>query len=185
MPRIYYINFFGSINQQSVQKVMSVCTELVAKEKPEVLYFLFSSPGGHVDSGITLYHFLRALPVKIVMHNTGAIDSVATVIFHAADERIAAKSSTFLFHGVIWGFGAGANINRPQLEEIRSNLIEAENKIAQILSERCTLKEEEVRRLFAQGETKDIAFALEKGIIQLVGEPKIPTDAPFLTLNFG
>ena len=185
MPKPYYINFYGGINPQSVQKVMSVCSDLVAKEKPESLYFIFSSPGGNVDAGITLYHFLRSLPVKVVMHNSGSIDSVATVIFHAADERIAAQNSTFLFHGVSWGFGANANVNRTQLEEVRSSLIEAENKIAKILAGRCLLKEEEVRKLFAQGETKDVTFAAEKGIIQLIRDPSIPADAPFITLNFG
>jgi len=68
--------------------------------KPDVLYFLFSSNGGSVNAGIALYNFLRALPVEIIMHNTGSIDSIATVIFLAADKRYAALHSTFLFHGV-------------------------------------------------------------------------------------
>jgi ATP-dependent protease ClpP protease subunit len=184
MPKTYYINFYGGINPQAVQRVMSVCSDLIAKEKPDTLYFMFSSPGGNVDAGVVLYNFLRSLPVKIVMHNTGAIDSVATVIFHAADDRRAAPAATFLFHGVTWSFGTNAAINRTQLEEVKSSLIEAENKIAKILPSRCKLSEADVRKLFAQGETKDVTFATDKGIIQVVSEPRIPANEPFITLNF-
>lgn len=178
-----YINCYGAINPPSVQKLMFACSELVLKEKPGTLYFNFSSTGGDVNAGITLYNFLRSLPARIVMHNTGSIDSVATVIFHAAEERIASPNSTFMFHGVAWGFAAGVNLTRNQLDEIRSGLHEAENKIAQILSGRCNLKEEEIRELFIHGETKGTAFALEKGIIQSVRDPRIPAEAPFITVN--
>lgn len=34
-------------------------------------YFLMSTPGGQVMSGLTLYNFLRALPVPLRMHNIG------------------------------------------------------------------------------------------------------------------
>jgi ATP-dependent protease ClpP protease subunit len=54
------------------------------------------------------------------MHNTGAIDSIATVIFHAADERYAAPHASFLFHGITWNFDQGQTLYRNEIEEIRS-----------------------------------------------------------------
>jgi ATP-dependent protease ClpP protease subunit len=52
--------------------LMAVFTEILAKHHPQELYFLFASTGGHVNSGIVLYNFLRSLPIKITMHITWA-----------------------------------------------------------------------------------------------------------------
>jgi chaperonin GroEL len=49
-----------------------------------------------------------------------------------------------------------------------------EGKIANILIGRCGLTLPEIQNLFLNGETKHTAFALDKGIIQEVGQPLIP-----------
>ncbi len=56
---------------------MAVASEIINKQKPDVIYCLFSSHGGQVEAGITLYNFLRSLPVELVMHNTGSTDHIA------------------------------------------------------------------------------------------------------------
>ena len=183
MDNTVYINFNCGISEPVVNKLMAACVEIAAQTKPDAIYFLFSSGGGSVDAGVVLYNFLRALPCKLIMHNTGAIDSIATVIFHAADERYAAPYASFLFHGITWTFNQHQTVFRNQIEEIRSVIVEAENKIAKIISGRCALKEEDIRTLFLQGETKNVAFALEKGIIQGVREPKVPSDAKFFSFT--
>ncbi len=88
------------------------------------------------------------------MHNSCSVDSVATAIFHAADERYAVPHASFLFHGITWTFGNGQTVYRSQVEEVRSILIDAENKIANIVSDQCDLTEEEIRALFLHGESK-------------------------------
>ena len=94
-PKIIYINFYDGINEAKVKTLMSLLSDVVARQKPETLYFLFSSPGGAVGAGIVLYNFLKALPVEIVMHNTGSVDSIGTVIFLAGAKRYAAVHSSF------------------------------------------------------------------------------------------
>ena len=131
-----------------------------------------------------MYNYLRALPVKIVMHNNGSIDSIANVIFHAADERKAAPHTTFLFHGVAMTLGTNPTLNRSQIQELLSQISALEGKIANILIGRCGLTLPEIQNLFLNGETKHTAFALDKGIIQEVGQPLIPKDAKFYSLNF-
>jgi len=162
---------------------MAICSDIVAKQKPTTLYFLFSCAGGSVNAGITLYNFLRALPVEIVMHNTGSIDSIATVIFLAASKRYAAKHSTFLFHGVNWQFPKDTSLTFSQLQENLSRFKQEEAKIAGIIAERCKLTEAEIRELFFQGESKNLEFAIEKGIIDEVRDAAVPKDAPLITVN--
>lgn len=68
-PDTIYVNYFDSIDEAKTKALMAICSDIVAKQKPRTIYFLFSSNGGAVNAGITFYNFLRALPVEIVMHN--------------------------------------------------------------------------------------------------------------------
>jgi len=182
-PKTVYINYFDGINESKVKALMALCSDIIAKCRPETLYFLVSSNGGSVNAGIALYNFLRALPVEIVMHNTGSIDSIATVIFLAGNRRYAALHSTFLFHGVQMTCNQGVVLNYTQLQEHVSMMQQDENKIAGIIAARTQLTEAEIRQLFRQGESKDLAFAKEKGIIHEAKDAAIPKDAPFMTVN--
>jgi ATP-dependent protease ClpP protease subunit len=182
-PKTIYINFFDGISDPKVKALMAMLSEIVARQKPEVLYFLFSTSGGSVAAGIVLHNFLRALPVEIIMHNTGSVDSIGTIIFLAAAKRYGAPQSTFLFHGVQTMFPPNVPISHPQLVERLSMIKEDENKIAGIIAARSNLSETEIRQLFHQGESKNLAFAKEKGIIDDVRDAAIPKDAPFVTIN--
>jgi len=178
-----YINYFDSINEAKIKALMAICSDIVAKQKPKTLYFLFSSQGGSVNAGITFYNFLRALPVDVVMHNSGSIDSIANVIFLAASKRYAARHSSFLFHGIAWNFAAATSMTFFQLTETLSSFKQEESKIAYIVAERTKMTESEIRELFRQGESKDLQFAVDKGIIDEVRDPIVPKDAPLITVN--
>ncbi|MBN3033293.1 MAG: ATP-dependent Clp protease proteolytic subunit [Candidatus Saganbacteria bacterium] len=181
--KIIYVNYYDTISDVKVKAVMAICAELIANQKPDVLYVLFSSSGGLVDAGITLYNYLRALPVEIVMHNMGSIDSIANVIFLAADRRYACQHSSFLFHGIVQPFNANTNFNSNQLTEIVGQLEGGQSKISGIITTRTLISNEEIFRMFNQGETKDPAFALSKGVIQEIRDPSIPKDVPVFSLN--
>lgn len=181
--KIVYINYFDGIDDQKVRALMAICSDIIAQQKPEALYFLFASGGGYVNAGIVFHNFLRSLPTKIIMHNMGIIDSTATVIFLAGEERYASPHSSFLFHGVQWTFNQPISLPANKLTEISSQLKQDENKMASIYIERSKLTESEVRDLFIQRESKDLSFAVEKGIIHDIRNVSVPKDAPFLTVN--
>lgn len=178
-----YVSYFDSITDAKTKAFMAICSDIVAKQKPRAIYFLFSSVGGQVNSGITLYNFLKALPVEIIMHNVGSVDSVANVIFLAASKRYAAKHSSFLFHGISWNFAAGASLSFSQLKENLSSFEREESKLVSIIAERTKMSEAEVKELFRQGESKDLKFAIDNGVIDEIREPSVPKDAPLVTVN--
>ena len=179
-----YIAYYDVINEQKTKSFMEACAQVITQTQASQLYFLFSSIGGSVDAGVALHNFLRALPVPLVMHNTGSIDSIANVVFLAAEERYANSNSSFLFHGIQWRFDQGAQLSWTQLQETVSRFKGEETKIIDIISQRSRLTAEELKALFHQGEAKNTAFAQEKGIIQGVREAKIPPNVPFFALNF-
>lgn len=180
---IVYVNLFGEINPQKVGQVMAVCTNVIGQYNPNTIYFTFSSSGGDVTSGITLYNFLKSLPVKIVMHNIGSIDSIATVIFLSGKERYAVSNSSFLFHGVGVSTKDGTQFNLSSLQEIESRLRTDQSKIAGIIVSATKIDDIEINSLFSQGESKQLDFALEKGVINETRECKIPIGEVIISIS--
>jgi ATP-dependent Clp protease protease subunit len=180
---VFYVNYFDQIQPPHIKVLMGVCTQIITQKKPDVLYFLFSSPGGQVDAGITFYNFLRSLPAEIVMHNTGAIDSVATAIFLAGDRRYAAKHSSFLFHGISAQFQKDSRLLTHPVREQLTRLEADESKITGIVAERSAMTEGEMRDLLQQGKAVDLAFAIEKKIIHEIRNPEIPKGADLMSIN--
>ena len=183
MRKTIYINFYDEVTIHKVKALMAICSEIINKEKPDSIYFLFSSSGGSVEAGIVLYNFLKSLPVEIIMHNTGSIDSIATIVFLAGEERYAVKHSAFLIHGMTWNFAQQTTLTIPQLKETVSRATKEESKIINIYTERTSLKEEEIITLFNEGESKGLDFALKSGFISEVKESEVPKDAPLISLN--
>lgn len=184
LEKTIYINYFDVIDEARTKAIMSICAQLLSQQKPDRLYFLFASAGGSVNAGIALYNYLKALPLKITMHNTSTIDSIATVVFLAGDERYAAPHSSFLYHGVASNFPQGARVNLAQMREFESRLKHDQDKIAGIIAENTGITEEETKKLFSQGESKDLEFAKEKGVITDIRSPIIPKEAPLISMDF-
>ncbi|MBK9176130.1 MAG: ATP-dependent Clp protease proteolytic subunit [Flavobacteriales bacterium] len=182
VPTIY-LNLFDEITMPKVQAIMATCADLYARHKPDTLHFLISSTGGQVIAGITLHNYLKALPVKVVMHNIGNIDSIAVIVFLAGEERYASHGTSFLFHGVSIMLPAQARLTSAGLSEIHSQVREDEKKISAIVTRHTSITSTELRELFKQGESKDLDFATEKGFIQGIRDAQIPRDQPFLTFK--
>lgn len=178
-----YINFCGEINYQTVNNLMQTFSQLVTVHATKKVYFSISSPGGQVDAGVALYNFLISIPIEIHTYNMGSIDSIANMIFIAGKKRYAMPSSTFLFHGIKWGFPATAQVSLLQLKEIESKIMQDENKIADIISSRCQLTKQDLQTLFIQGESKDLTFAKDKGIIEEIRTLQIPLNAKVFTIG--
>src|SRR5207253_6450721 len=94
-PQRIYLVFSLAITTQNVQKLLLECTKWTNQGTKEI-YILFASYGGNVAAGIAAYNALRALPVKLITHNIGNVDSIANIIFLAGQERIAVPHATFM-----------------------------------------------------------------------------------------
>ena len=178
MTETVYLTFHDNISVDSAKRFIDFCTKVNQQYQPQNLYFLFSSGGGAVDSGVTMYNFLLSLPQKVIMHNVGTIDSIANAVFLAGAERYASPTSAFLLHGINWNFPQPTTLTYSQIMEIVSRFDAAEQLTAQIIADRCSLTSDEVRQLFRQGESKTPAFALEKGIISEIRNISVPPGAP-------
>ena len=183
MADIVYLVFNDAINDQTVNRFVDLTSKAIAQYQPKTVYFLFSSSGGFVNAGVSLYNYLLALPQETVMHNIGSIDSIANAVFLSGKKRYASSASTFLLHGISWTFGAQQTLSYSQMQETLSRFDAAEQLAAKIIGEHTNLTAEEVRTLFRQGESKHPQFALEKGMIHEIREVEIQQRAPVHSLT--
>ena len=176
-----FINFSAGINQRTAATLMNFLAEKINIGEKE-FYILISSPGGNVKDGIALHNYIKSLPVKIIMHNIGIIDSIANVVFLAGDERYAVPHSSFLFHGV------GFTIEKARLEEKdlkeKLKIIERDQGlISQIIKERTRLSVEQIGEMFLEIQTKTPQEGKALGFIQEIKEVEIPRGIKIFSLR--
>jgi ATP-dependent protease ClpP protease subunit len=153
-----YINFHAQVNPFTVQNLMTAISQKLASGTDQ-FYVMLSTPGGHVQSGITVYNFLRALPSRLTMHNIGNVDSIGNAIFLAADERIACAHSTFMFHGV--GFDVqNLRVEEKNARELLHGILADQIRIADIIVARTAINRNRSRKLFREARTKNANEAL-------------------------
>jgi ATP-dependent protease ClpP protease subunit len=177
-----YINFHATINMATVQNVIAAVSQKLMSGTNE-FYFLLSTPGGQVMSGLTLYNFLRGIPATVKMHNVGNVDSIGNAIFVAADlpNRFACAHSTFMFHGV------GVDIQNARFEEknareVVHSILADQKRIADILVARTNLSANQARKLFREARTKDATNAVAIGMAANIVDVQIPAGADIVSL---
>jgi ATP-dependent Clp protease protease subunit len=92
-----YYSFTGLIEPGGVTRIAAALNHAVNNLCDDA-YLCINSQGGYVEDGIFLYNHIRGLPIKVIMHNTGSVASIAVTVFIAAEERYCSQHGTFLIH---------------------------------------------------------------------------------------
>lgn len=180
MPTAYLV-FHAPVNPITAQHFMATCANLVNQGNNE-LYLCLSTPGGEVASGITIYNFIRGLPVNIITHNVGNIDSIGNAIFLSGVTRKASPHSTFMFHGVGFDIKAQMRLEEKNLRELMDSMSADHKRMADIIADRTSMSLDEARKLFTEARTKDANDALNAGVVHEISDLIIPPGAPITTL---
>lgn len=167
--RTLYLGFCGVIDATGVGKIAGAFNQAVNDLYDEV-HLTFSSPGGVAADGVFLYHHIRSLPIRTVIHNTGMVASVATTIFAAGDVRRACEHSIFMIHPV----QTQANGAHTSIQSTLDMALAEEARIDQILSERTNIPQD----VLSQRRSVDIIFAADKaheyGLVHEIGAFALP-----------
>lgn len=185
MSKTVYISFSAEINALTSQHLIATLAQQ-ANDGVEHVYLLLSTQGGGVTDGFNLYNSIRAMPFRLTVHNVGSVNSIGNVLFLAAEEneRYACQHSTFMFHGVGYDIPQGTRLEQKGLGEFTDALIRDQERIANLLTERSKIESAEAAELFKEARTKDVTFALNKGIIHKISDVKIPKGIPILAFVF-
>lgn len=113
------ILIFGEISMKMAQQITHQLLILDADSSDPIKIFI-NSPGGHVESGDTIFDMIRFVkaPVKII--GTGWVASAAALIYAAADKenRYSLPNTRFLLHQPMGGIRGQASDIAIEAEEI-------------------------------------------------------------------
>ncbi len=178
-----YVSFSAEINANTTEALIALLAQHVNAGIKEV-YLMLSTPGGAVMNGLNLYNVLRALPVKVITHNVGNVDSIGNAIFLAGEERYACPHSTFMFHGVGFDIPGQTRFEEKVLRERLGAILADQKRIGSIIAERTKLKGAQIRSLFKEARTKDADYARGVGIVDDVRDVTIAPGFPVFSLVF-
>ena len=182
-PETVYISFSAEINPNTTESLLATVANVV-NQGVNRIYLMLSTPGGSVMHGMNLYNVLRAMPVELITHNVGNVDSIGNAVFLSGQTRYACPHSTFMFHGVGVDVQGGGRLEEKKLRETLGTILSDQQRIGTVLQERTQLVPEQIAALFLEAQTKDAAYAVGCGIVNEVRDVQIPKGAPVVSLVF-
>ena len=113
------MTLFGEINQDVARRTAEKLLAL-AYEADDPITLYVGSPGGHVESGDTIYDMIQFIKPVVRIVGTGCVCSIATHIYLAAEKenRFALPNTRFLIHQPSGGFGGDATDIQIHAQEI-------------------------------------------------------------------
>lgn len=126
------LTLFGEIDttvaQRTAERLLALSYE---SDDPITIYI--SSPGGHVESGDTIFDVIRFVKSKVRVIGTGWVGSIATHIYLAPDKenRFCLPNTRFLIHQPSAGFGGDAS----DIEIYAREILKTRERINQIIAE--------------------------------------------------
>ena len=104
------VTLFGEINQEVARRTAEKLLAL-SFESDDPITIYIGSPGGHVESGDTIYDMIRFIRPVVRTVGTGWVGSIATHIYLAPERehRFCLPNTRFLIHQPAGGFGGTAS----------------------------------------------------------------------------
>ena len=104
------LTLFGEVTQE-VAKRMAEKLLTLAYESDDPITLYISSPGGHVESGDTIFDMVRYIKPVVRTVGTGWVGSIATHIYLAPglENRFCLPNTRFLIHQPAGGMGGDAS----------------------------------------------------------------------------
>jgi ATP-dependent Clp protease, protease subunit len=110
---------FGEINMKLAQEVTRQLLVLAADSDDDIKVII-NSPGGHVESGDTIFDMLRFVRPTVKVIGTGWVASAGALIYAAVDKenRLSLPNTRFLLHQPMGGAVGQASDIAIEAEEI-------------------------------------------------------------------
>lgn len=134
-----YFGFTGPIEPAGVGRIAGALNSAV-NNGVSLVHLAFSSNGGYVADGVYLYNHIRALPLHLVLYNTGSVSSIAVSVFLAAQERYCSAHAMFMIHPTTMGQSEGLTARR--LQSSLDAALADDDRTDNILRERSRIPED-------------------------------------------
>lgn len=173
---LHIVHFIGPITANSACTVRNLCLQALQSGATAIELHM-STEGGNMTAGFALYFFLKSLPLPLVTHNVGSVESVGVPIFLAGNRRYACPGTRFLIHPLHWGFGNLVAADHSRVSEWRECLDFDAERYASIFDEATKDASEPVDirpHLFGNARIFDAGDALSAGLIHQTRQARLP-----------
>jgi ATP-dependent protease ClpP protease subunit len=174
LKKTAYIAYIAEINVEYINKLYFLCADKIGEY--EEIYLSVSSPGGSTQIGLNSYNFLSSLPIKIITHAVGNVDSAALSLFFAGEKRMATHDTTFNIHRPVVKFNNDDKFNEDSLLERLNILKNEKEKILNLYTLRSQNKNFRFCQLLNEGAVLNTEQAINLNIISDVCELPNPLD---------
>ena len=126
------LTIFGEITKDLAQRTAEKLLSL-SFESDDAITIFIGSPGGHVESGDTIFDMIRYIKPTVRIVGTGWVGSIATHIYLATakDNRYCLPNTRFLIHQPAGGFGGDAT----DIEIHAREIVKTRERINAIIAE--------------------------------------------------
>jgi ATP-dependent Clp protease protease subunit len=126
------LTIFGEITKDLAQRTAEKLLSLSFDSDDAITIFI-GSPGGHVESGDTIFDMIRYIKPRVRIVGTGWVGSIATHIYLATakDNRYCLPNTRFLIHQPAGGFGGDAS----DIEIHAREIVKTRERINAIIAE--------------------------------------------------
>lgn len=165
------LTLFGEINTEVAQRTAERLLALAyTSDAPITLYI--GSPGGHVESGDTIFDMIQFIKPVVRTVGTGWVGSIATHIYLAAekDNRYCLPNTRFLIHQPAGGFGGTASDVEIHAREIVKTRARINRVIAERTGQPLERIERDTDRDFWMGPEESMEYGLVGRIIRSMDE---------------
>lgn len=178
----FYVKFFAPINVDSVTGFMQIVDRKL-KQGAKRLKLLISCSGGDVFQGLSVYNYLKGIPLEIETHNFGSADSMGVVLFCAGERRYSVPHARFLLHGPTINFRNPISMEEQQLEEkLRMMQIDMGN-IARVVADTINVDREAVMDDMLNRLVLFPEEAVEYGLVHEIRSDLIPEGAELYAIH--
>lgn len=158
---------FGEITMALAERVSAELLAM-ASESSDPIRVIVNSPGGHVESGDTIYDVLRFVEPEITMLGSGWVASAGALIFSAVprERRLALPNTRFMLHQP--SGGAGGPASDVEIEALQILAVRA--RLQRIFAEATGQPLEKIARDTERNHWLDAREAVEYGLVGRVIE---------------
>jgi len=152
------ISLTGEVGEEMYEKMVQDLNllQIYHEGSPELTTVVLSTYGGDLYYGFAIYDYLKRFTDKLKIICSGPVMSAGSLILQAADDRVMMPNSHILVH-----FGLETNTNTQ--EKHQHDLLM--KQIKKVLIERCTAKEQTVKKWFSKESYFDVKRAISVGLV--------------------
>jgi len=165
------LTLFGEVNQEVSRRIAEKLLAL-AYESDDPITLYISSPGGHVESGDTIFDMIRYIKPVVRVVGTGWVGSIATHIYLAPERehRFCLPNTRFLIHQPSGGFGGDASDIEIHAREIVKTRARINGIIAQQTGQPLARVTEDTERDYWMSAEESVDYGLVGKIINGIDE---------------